>query len=165
MECRECLGNISAFIDGELGGDLQEQMEAHLQTCEDCQSVAHQLRSLNSGLVQAYASIQAPLNLEERILISIKMEKKKAKQQFALTAFVLVLLLCPFMLFSSLVWRFLQIIYAVGSLLGQLETALMRFFPLTFSWVIGGSAILLSIGGILLVRAMLKGFHVNEVLS
>jgi len=165
MECRECLENISAFIDGELEGDLQEQIEAHLQTCEDCQRVANQLRVLNSGLVQAYDTVQIPTNLEERILSSLRQEKKKVKQQFVLTAFILVLLSSPFILFSSLVWGFLHTIYAVGSLLGQAESALVQFIPPTFSWSIGLIAFILSVSGALLVRAMLKGIHVNEVLS
>lgn len=165
MECRECLENISAFIDGELESDLQHQMESHLHTCEDCQNAADRLRALNTVLLQAYETVQAPTDLEERILLSIRQEKKRAKQQFALTAFILVLLLSPLILLSSFVWGFVQIVYTAGSLLGQAESALLQFIPLTFSWSIGLSAIVLSLSGLLLVRAMLKGLRYNEVIS
>lgn len=165
MECRECSENISAFIDGELESDLKHQMKAHLHTCKDCQNVTSQLRTLNTTLVQAYDTVQIPTNLEERILLSIRQEKKRAKQQFALTAFILILLFSPFVLLSSLVWRFVQIIFAAGSLLGHVESALIQFIPQTFSWSIGLIAVILSVSGLLLVWAMLKGLRYNEVIS
>ena len=165
MECSECLENISALIDGELSGSVQGEMEIHLLSCGNCRQVSDELKLLNSGIVQALENIAVPTSLEERILVSIRRERKKAKQQLAVTALFLVLTASPLILFSPLLWRFVHFLYAVGAILGRAEAALLQSVPPTAGWLIGGTAFCLIIGGILLVRAMLRRFHFNEVFS
>lgn len=165
VECGECLENISALIDGELNGFEQKQVENHLLACGRCKAVANQFRLLNFGIVHAVENIPAPRGLEERILLSIGLERQKAKKQFSLTSLFLILLVSPLLIFSSLIWRFVYLVYSTGTILGRAESVLLRFVPPATSWAIGIMAFFLIVGGVLLVRRLLKGFQFNEVFS
>jgi anti-sigma factor (TIGR02949 family) len=42
--CKHLLGNLSEYVDGELGEDLCAEIERHLAGCEDCRIVVDSLR-------------------------------------------------------------------------------------------------------------------------
>ena len=44
MECKEMLGALSDYIDGELEERLCAEIEAHMRECPDCQVVVDTLR-------------------------------------------------------------------------------------------------------------------------
>ena len=39
LECKELLGNLSNFIDGELDEDMCEKLREHMAGCENCRVV------------------------------------------------------------------------------------------------------------------------------
>ncbi len=39
VTCKDLLGNISSYIDGELPDELCEQLKHHMAGCENCQVV------------------------------------------------------------------------------------------------------------------------------
>ena len=43
-ECRHLLGSLSDYVDGELATELCEEIERHMQDCEDCRIVVDSLR-------------------------------------------------------------------------------------------------------------------------
>ena len=44
MNCRELLNNLNDFIDGELDRQLCRDIEAHVESCPDCQIVVNTLK-------------------------------------------------------------------------------------------------------------------------
>ncbi len=42
--CQKILNNLSDYIDGELDENLCQQIEAHLETCQDCRIVVNTLQ-------------------------------------------------------------------------------------------------------------------------
>ncbi|GLW69008.1 hypothetical protein Kpho02_13070 [Kitasatospora phosalacinea] len=46
---------LSAYLDGELGHDARERVQAHLATCPDCLAEAEQARSVKRALSEAAA--------------------------------------------------------------------------------------------------------------
>jgi anti-sigma factor (TIGR02949 family) len=44
MNCKKILNNLSAYIDGELDEELCQQIETHLETCQECRIVVDTLK-------------------------------------------------------------------------------------------------------------------------
>lgn len=44
LACKDILKNLSDFIDGDLDQDLCAEIEAHIETCPDCQVVVNTLK-------------------------------------------------------------------------------------------------------------------------
>lgn len=44
MACRDMLGNLSDYIDGELEAELCAEIEQHLEGCTNCQIVVDTLK-------------------------------------------------------------------------------------------------------------------------
>lgn len=44
LDCQKLLSSISDFVDGELSPDLCQQIEQHLNECENCRIVINTLR-------------------------------------------------------------------------------------------------------------------------
>jgi anti-sigma factor RsiW len=44
MKCKEMLGALSEYIDGELDESLCAEIEAHMRDCPDCQMMIDTLR-------------------------------------------------------------------------------------------------------------------------
>ncbi len=54
--CRDYLGNLSLYVDGELSDELCQQIEAHMDECENCRVVVNTL----SKTVTLYHQLPAP---------------------------------------------------------------------------------------------------------
>ncbi|MCC9077419.1 zf-HC2 domain-containing protein [Litorilinea aerophila] len=54
--CRQWLGELSAYLDGELAQELCAELERHLQDCPDCQVVVDTL----ARTVTLYRVLPAP---------------------------------------------------------------------------------------------------------
>ena len=44
MNCKSLIREISDYIDGDLDLSVKQELERHLQDCEDCQMVVDQTR-------------------------------------------------------------------------------------------------------------------------
>ncbi len=53
MDCKQCIENLTAYQDGELGGRAAKRMQSHLAVCQEC---AEELRSLSeaANLIDAH---------------------------------------------------------------------------------------------------------------
>ncbi|QHW29567.1 hypothetical protein GZH47_01105 [Paenibacillus rhizovicinus] len=81
---------LSAYLDDELTQDERKEIEAHLETCESCQELLEAMAVNNDDLVQTFSLIEAPMDLEVRVMQSIASEEGR---QFAGNGRILALLL------------------------------------------------------------------------
>lgn len=44
MDCKEIIQNLNAYIDGEIEETLCADIEAHIETCSNCQIVVNTLK-------------------------------------------------------------------------------------------------------------------------
>lgn len=71
---------LSAYLDDELTQDERKEIEDHLETCESCQALLEDMADNNYDLVQTFSLIEAPIDLEVRVMQSIRAEHER---QFA----------------------------------------------------------------------------------
>ncbi|SEP15379.1 anti-sigma factor [Paenibacillus sp. OV219] len=81
---------LSAYLDDELTQDERREIEEHLETCKSCQALLEDMADNNYDLVQTICLIQAPMDLEIRVLQSIGAEEER---QFAGKGRILALFL------------------------------------------------------------------------
>ena len=71
MDCRQCNEDLTAFIDGELGGAGAEQMKLHLDKCPPCRAEFQELQG-SAAFVEVNSRTLEPVpeiwnNLRSRI--------------------------------------------------------------------------------------------------
>ncbi|MBI4540206.1 MAG: zf-HC2 domain-containing protein [Gemmatimonadetes bacterium] len=66
LACEEALKLLAAFLDGELGGDEQDDVERHLERCRSCFSRAEFEKQLKAQL-GALGREPVPADFGERI--------------------------------------------------------------------------------------------------
>jgi|UniRef100_A0A7C3SJE3 anti-sigma factor RsiW len=66
MKCKKVQDNLSAYLDGEVPEPLSRELEAHLQTCAECQKELAWFRRLERAL--AALSAPAPPEIAEKII-------------------------------------------------------------------------------------------------
>jgi anti-sigma factor RsiW len=72
--CRELLGSLSAYVDGELDNELCSVLEQHLEDCEDCRIVVDTLRK-TVYLYHATAPAEnLPSDIRERFFKSLNID-------------------------------------------------------------------------------------------
>jgi anti-sigma factor (TIGR02949 family) len=76
-DCDDVRSKLQLLVDAELTGDDQEQIFAHLQTCQRCQHELDELETFSRQIRAARSQVQAPASLRERV------EKSLAKDQAA----------------------------------------------------------------------------------
>lgn len=167
MNCSKCKAQISEFLDGELSDLSSIVVRKHLQSCSDCQRLADEFLSLKFEIEQVMDSIPVPAYLEERILISIRKEHETARRQVWLTGLTLSMLGIPILaLFSPFFLSSLRLFYKTISVLMHTWLTLFTFVvPPSLGLGIAMTFALLAALGVYSLRALLKGFQGNEVLS
>ncbi len=71
--CRQLLGALSDYIDGELEEALCQEIEKHLNTCQDCRIVVDTLRK-TILLYRMADPAQLPEDVEERLFKALNLE-------------------------------------------------------------------------------------------
>ncbi len=73
--CHQLLGNLSDFVDGNLEEELCQEIQSHLEDCEDCQVVIDTLRK-TIYLVRAKAAetVELPEDVRERLFRRLNLE-------------------------------------------------------------------------------------------
>jgi predicted anti-sigma-YlaC factor YlaD len=167
MNCLECKAQISEFLDGELSDLSSIVVREHLQSCTGCQRLADEFLSLKFEIQQAMDSTLVPAYLEERILTSIRLEHNAASKQVWLTGLTMIMLGIPILgLFSPFLLSSLRLIYkTISVLLHTWLTLITISVPPLLGLGITLVFVLLAALGVYSLRALLKGFPVNEVLS
>jgi predicted anti-sigma-YlaC factor YlaD len=63
IRCREVLGHLSDYLDGEVTLEVRERIEAHLRECDQCERFGGQMSSIVASLRKALKEPE-PLNEE-----------------------------------------------------------------------------------------------------
>lgn len=74
-DCRQLLGTLSEYVDGELDEELCSILEQHLEGCEDCRIVVDTLRK-TIYLYHATATTEdIPVDIRKRLYKSLNIEQ------------------------------------------------------------------------------------------
>lgn len=163
LECQECLERMSEYIDGELCNFEHAEIKAHLISCQNCQNVAREFQMLQERFQRSLENSPVPIELEQRILIAVEQEQQKVSKQSVFTLITLVLLGSPLLLLLPFLLRIVHLFYATGYAFWRVKTVLLMLLPTTTSWGIGVTSFFLSVFGIYMIRALLRGSRLKEV--
>lgn len=61
--CKQLLGNLSDYIDGQLQDELCIELEQHLKDCDNCRIVVNTLRKT----VELYKQTNEPVDLPDEV--------------------------------------------------------------------------------------------------
>ncbi|KLU62573.1 hypothetical protein CEB3_c10940 [Peptococcaceae bacterium CEB3] len=167
MECRECLGLISEYVDDELPEEWVSDLENHLEGCPACRASERELRDLRREIRGAVESLVPPRGLEERIISSLWVSERKVRQvRTVWTALLLTSLFCPFFLLLSPIFAmFLNLAYVSTEALWRTGFTLLESAPAPLSLSLGVAGLLVMGLGGYLVRRLLRDIPANEVFS
>lgn len=81
-QCKELLGDLSDYIDGQLQAELCATIEEHMKTCENCRIVVNTLRKTVELYEQAHPKEEAlPPDVRERLFLRLDLENFGHKTQ------------------------------------------------------------------------------------
>ncbi len=72
MQCREMLGSLSDYVDGDLEAALCEQIERHMASCGNCRAVVDTLRK-TVLLYHDHGHAELPADARERLYAELKL--------------------------------------------------------------------------------------------
>lgn len=72
--CQETLQKLNAYIDGELNPLLCAQLEAHMESCADCQIVYNTLKKTIQLCQRDGENITLPPEARQRLLANLGLE-------------------------------------------------------------------------------------------
>lgn len=73
MGCKDMLGNLSAYIDGELEAELCAEIEQHAEGCTNCQIVIDTLRRTVT-LYHEHGHEPLPDGVKSRLLAALNLD-------------------------------------------------------------------------------------------
>ena len=73
--CRELLGSLSEYVDGELSNELCNILEHHMEDCEDCRIVVDTLRKTVNIYQMTAETEELPGDIRQRLFKSLKIEE------------------------------------------------------------------------------------------
>ncbi len=76
MDCQQYCELLSARLDGELTGEEERELEAHLKQCPRCRALAEQLSGLH-GDFSALEEVQAPQGFAQGVMDRIRAGEQK----------------------------------------------------------------------------------------
>jgi anti-sigma factor (TIGR02949 family) len=72
-QCRDLLGHLSDYIDGDLEAAICAQLEAHLAECPDCRVMVDTMRK-TIILYRSQAAAELPSDVKDRLYRVLKLE-------------------------------------------------------------------------------------------
>jgi anti-sigma factor (TIGR02949 family) len=72
--CRQLLGSLSEYVDGELDDELCSVLEQHLEGCEDCRIVVDTLRKTVYLYHESTQDETIPTDIRTRLYKSLNIE-------------------------------------------------------------------------------------------
>jgi anti-sigma factor (TIGR02949 family) len=72
--CRQLLGSLSEYVDGELDEELCSVLEHHLEGCEDCRIVVDTLRKTVYLYHETIGTENIPSDIRQRLYKSLNIE-------------------------------------------------------------------------------------------
>jgi predicted anti-sigma-YlaC factor YlaD len=73
-QCKNLLGNLSDYIDGDLQSELCAQIEEHMKTCEDCRVVINTLKKTVELYEKCDEDVELPGAVKERLFAKLNLE-------------------------------------------------------------------------------------------
>ena len=73
QDCRALLGSLSEYIDGELPAELCQEIEKHLEGCENCRVVLNTTRR-TIDLVHLPDDQDVPADVRERLFKRLSLD-------------------------------------------------------------------------------------------
>jgi anti-sigma factor RsiW len=78
-QCKQLLGSISEYIDGELQAELCAVLEAHLEDCDNCRIVVNTLRKTVELYKETTSEVDLPGEVRERLFLKLQLEEFRKK--------------------------------------------------------------------------------------
>ncbi len=72
--CQALLGSLSEYIDGELPADLCQQIEKHLEGCENCRVVLNTTKRTIDLVRVAPEEVTVPADVRERLFVRLSLD-------------------------------------------------------------------------------------------
>lgn len=72
LTCRDLLGQLSDYLDGELEAVLCAELESHLAECANCSVMVDTMRKTIT-LYHAHGSAELPLDVKDRLYRVLKL--------------------------------------------------------------------------------------------
>jgi anti-sigma factor RsiW len=148
---------LSAYIDDELEADQRQLIEDHLQHCESCAAVVHDMMELKAQVAGFYVSIEPPLYLEQQVMQAINNKSSTdswIRSWFAVPIAGVLCLAALWFLFGSILLSLVSVLFkfvlAAFYLLSNMATSI----PSVFGTVVIIAVMLLMISGISLRRLL-----------
>jgi anti-sigma factor RsiW len=77
LNCEEVIHELSDYIDGELAGALQQELESHLDECSDCKLVVNQTKKTIEIFCDS-EPIELPAEVRSRLHDALRRKFKEA---------------------------------------------------------------------------------------
>jgi anti-sigma factor (TIGR02949 family) len=75
--CKSMLGNLSNYIDGDLQAELCEEIEQHLNGCENCRIVVNTLKKTVELYKHTSEPVDLPIEVRQRLYAKLKLATSK----------------------------------------------------------------------------------------
>ena len=73
--CRYLLSSLSAYIDGELSEALCQEIERHMENCENCQIVINTLQKTVDLYHQTIEPAEIPTDVRDRLFQRLDLDE------------------------------------------------------------------------------------------
>lgn len=73
IKCKDMLGDLSEYIDGELEADLCAEIEAHMRDCPVCQVMVDTLRK-TVIIYRKHGQVEIPPDVRSRLYAVLDLE-------------------------------------------------------------------------------------------
>jgi anti-sigma factor (TIGR02949 family) len=70
-QCKQLMGSLSEYIDGELQAEMCAKIEEHLQGCDNCRIVVDTLRKTVELYKQSSGQNDLPDGVRERLFLKL----------------------------------------------------------------------------------------------
>jgi predicted anti-sigma-YlaC factor YlaD len=71
--CKQMLGSLSDYIDGDLQAEICAQIEEHMKDCDNCRIVVNTLKKTVELYEQAQPSTDLPSDVRERLFVKLEL--------------------------------------------------------------------------------------------
>jgi anti-sigma factor (TIGR02949 family) len=72
--CRQLLGSLSEYVDGELDDELCSMLEQHLEGCENCRIIVDTLRKTVYLYHETAKDSGVPVDIRQRLFKSLNID-------------------------------------------------------------------------------------------
>lgn len=79
MNCSQAKSHLEVFADGELTGNLQQAVDAHVSTCTTCGDVVGRLQALRRCARRSLEGVAIPAGLADRVVAGLGGARRKAQ--------------------------------------------------------------------------------------